>query len=43
LTFPPLNIFGPKNIPELNDIIAKLEADEQVKVVTFDSAVEASF
>jgi hypothetical protein len=27
---PPLNIFGPKNLPQLNEIIARLEADEHV-------------
>ena len=40
---PPLNIFGPKAIPELNEIITALETDEQVKVVVFDSAVEGFF
>jgi hypothetical protein len=27
---PPLNIFGPETIPQLNEIITALEADEQV-------------
>ena len=40
---PPLNIFGPETIPELNEIITALEADEDVKVVVFDSAVEGFF
>src|SRR5215472_7064606 len=40
---PPLNIFGPKTIPQLNEIVAALETDEQVKVVVFDSAVEGYF
>src|SRR5215469_6152616 len=40
---PPLNIFGPKNFPQLNEIITALETDEQVKVVVFDSAVEGFF
>ena len=40
---PPLNIFGPKEIPQLNEIITALETDEQVKVVVFDSAVEGFF
>jgi enoyl-CoA hydratase/carnithine racemase len=40
---PPLNIFGPETIPQLNEIITALEADEQVKVVVFDSAVEGFF
>src|SRR5215467_414564 len=40
---PPLNIFGPEAIPQLNEIITALETDEQVKVVVFDSAVEGFF
>jgi enoyl-CoA hydratase/carnithine racemase len=40
---PPLNIFGPLNIPQLEKVITSLEADEQVKVVVFDSAVEGVF
>ena len=40
---PPLNIFGPGTIPQLNEIITALETDEQVKVVVFDSAVEGFF
>ena len=30
---PPLNIFGPETIPQLDEIIKALETDEQVKVV----------
>jgi len=37
---PPLNIFGPKEIPQLNEIIAAIETDDHLKVVVFDSAVE---
>ena len=40
---PPLNIFGPESIPQLNEIITALETDEQVKVVVFDSAVDGFF
>jgi enoyl-CoA hydratase/carnithine racemase len=40
---PPLNIFGPKTIPELNEIVKALETDEHAKVVVFDSAVEGFF
>jgi enoyl-CoA hydratase/carnithine racemase len=40
---PPLNIFGPETIPQLNEIITRLETDEHVKVVVFDSAVEGFF
>ena len=41
--FPPLNIWGPKNVPQLNEIITALETDKDVKVVVFDSAVEGFF
>jgi enoyl-CoA hydratase/carnithine racemase len=40
---PPLNIFGPKQIPQLNEIITAIETDQHVKVVVFDSAVEGFF
>ncbi len=40
---PPLNIFGPANILELEEIVGFLESDERVKVVVFDSAVEGFF
>ncbi|WP_027531259.1 enoyl-CoA hydratase/isomerase family protein [Bradyrhizobium sp. WSM3983] len=40
---PPVNIFGPKHLPLLNDIITTIETDPQVKVVVFDSAVEGFF
>jgi enoyl-CoA hydratase/carnithine racemase len=40
---PPLNIFGPETIPQLNEIITGLETDEDVKVVVFDSVVEGFF
>jgi len=40
---PPLNIFGPESIPQLNEIVTAIETDEQVKVVVFDSAVEGFF
>jgi len=40
---PPLNIFGPEMIPQLNEVITALETDEDVKVVVFDSAVEGFF
>jgi enoyl-CoA hydratase/carnithine racemase len=40
---PPLNIFGPETIPQLNEIITALETDQDVKVVVFDSAVEGFF
>src|SRR6478752_9372944 len=40
---PPLNIFGPDTIPQLNEAITAIETDEQVKVVVFDSAIEGFF
>src|SRR4029078_13312465 len=40
---PPVNIFGPKHLPLLNDIISAIETDPDVKVVVFDSAVEGFF
>src|SRR6201996_7193989 len=43
LDLPPLNIFGPANIPQLEEIVSLLESDQRVKVVVFDSAVEGFF
>jgi enoyl-CoA hydratase/carnithine racemase len=43
IDLPPLNIFGPKDLSPFNEIISKIENDEQVKVVVFDSAVEGFF
>jgi len=40
---PPLNIFGPEMLPQVNEIVTAIETDEQVKVVVFDSAVEGFF
>lgn len=40
---PPLNIFGPAQIPQLEEIVSALESDDRVKVVVFDSAVEGFF
>jgi enoyl-CoA hydratase/carnithine racemase len=40
---PPLNIFGPDTIPQLDEAITAIETDEEVKVVVFDSAVEGFF
>src|SRR3989440_6498085 len=40
---PPLNIFGPEMLPQVNEIITAIETDEQVKVVVFDSVVEGFF
>jgi enoyl-CoA hydratase/carnithine racemase len=43
LNHPPLNVFGPESIPQLNEIVTTLETDKEVKVVVFDSAVEGFF
>jgi enoyl-CoA hydratase/carnithine racemase len=40
---PPLNIFGPETIPQLDAIVTALETDSDVKVVVFDSAVDGFF
>src|SRR5690349_5639589 len=40
---PPLNIFGPEMLPQVNEIISAIETDERVKLVVFDSAVEGFF
>src|SRR6476619_3457936 len=43
INHPPLNIFGPDTIPQLDEVITAIETDEDVKVVVFDSAVEGFF
>jgi enoyl-CoA hydratase/carnithine racemase len=40
---PPLNVFGPVTIPQLNEVATALETDPHVKVVVFDSAVDGFF
>jgi enoyl-CoA hydratase/carnithine racemase len=40
---PPLNLMGPEFVLQFREILAGLEADEHVKVVVFDSAVEGYF
>lgn len=40
---PPLNIFGPANIPQLERVVSSVETDDRVKVVVFDSAVDGFF
>jgi enoyl-CoA hydratase/carnithine racemase len=40
---PPFNIFGPETIPQLEDVVAQVETDPQVKVVVFQSAVPGFF
>src|SRR2546423_12072587 len=43
LNHPPLNIFGPKTIPQLSEIITAIETDNDLKVVVFDSAIDGFF
>jgi len=40
---PPLNLMGPQLVREFREIIMAVEADENVKVLVFDSAVESFF
>jgi enoyl-CoA hydratase/carnithine racemase len=40
---PPLNIFGPANIPQLEEVVSSIETDERVKVVVFDSTIDGFF
>ncbi len=40
---PPLNVMGPEMVREFQEVINALEADEQVRVVVFDSAVNDYF
>jgi len=43
INHPPLNIFGPKTIPQLNEIITAIETDKELKVVVFNSAIDGFF
>ena len=40
---PPLNLMGPQFVMEIREVMAAIEADQQLKVVVFDSAVEDFF
>jgi enoyl-CoA hydratase/carnithine racemase len=40
---PPINVMGPEMVREFQEIIAAIEADEQLRVVVFDSAVDGYF
>src|ERR1700730_11924533 len=40
---PPINVMGPEMVREFQELIDALEADEHVRVVVFDSAVEDYF
>jgi len=43
LDHPPLNIFGPATIPQLDEVVTAIEIDKDLRVVVFDSAVEGFF
>src|SRR6476619_1159910 len=40
---PPINVMGPQMVRDFQEVISALEADEQVRVVVFDSAVDDYF
>src|SRR5277367_2046928 len=40
---PPINVMGPQMVREFQGVIDALEADEHVRVVVFDSAVDDYF
>ena len=40
---PPINVMGPEMVRQFQELITALEADEHVRVVVFDSAVEDYF
>jgi enoyl-CoA hydratase/carnithine racemase len=40
---PPINVMGPEMVEQFQQVIESLEADEHVKVVVFDSAVDDYF
>lgn len=40
---PPLNLMGPQFVREFRTIMSAIEADEQVKVVVFESAIDGFF
>jgi enoyl-CoA hydratase/carnithine racemase len=40
---PPINVMGPEMVRQFQEVISSLEADEHVRVVVFDSAVDDYF
>ena len=40
---PPINVMGPEMVQQFQEVIDALEADEHVRVVVFDSAVDDYF
>ena len=43
LNHPPVNIFGPKTIPQLNEVITAIETDKELKVVVCDCAIDGFY
>src|ERR1700760_2442176 len=43
LSNPPLNLMGPQFVVQFRDIMTQIEADEKLRVVVFESAVEGFF
>ncbi len=40
---PPINVMGPEMVRQFQEVIGAIEADEQVRVVVFDSVVDGYF
>jgi enoyl-CoA hydratase/carnithine racemase len=40
---PPINVMGPEMVRQFQEVINEIEADEHIRVVVFDSAVEDYF
>lgn len=40
---PPINVMGPEMVRQFQEVIGAIEADEQVRVVVFDSAADGYF
>ncbi|MEI9941690.1 MAG: hypothetical protein WDO69_31125 [Pseudomonadota bacterium] len=40
---PPLNLMGPEFVLQFREIVTALEADAEVRVVTFESAIDGFF
>ncbi|EPE96360.1 enoyl-CoA hydratase/isomerase family protein [Rhizobium grahamii] len=40
---PPFNVFGPETIPQMEKVVAEIEADPNLRIVVFDSAVPGFF
>jgi hypothetical protein len=40
---PPINVMGPEMVHQFQEVTDALEADEQIRVVVFDSAVDDYF